>query len=119
MTNVPYHFRLVVSNALGVVYGFDQILDEANVVAWGANYAGQLNVPTNENVTAIAGAYDHNLALTTNGQVLAWGDNTFRPGGSAGESEQCVDGGGGRWPILQHGLAKQWNRVFLGGESPT
>ena len=77
VTNVPYHFRLVVSNVLGVVYGFDQILDEANVVAWGPNYAGQLNVPTNKNVTAIAGAYDHNLALTTNGQVLAWGDNTF------------------------------------------
>jgi subtilisin-like proprotein convertase family protein len=77
VTNVPYHFRLVVSNVLGVVYGFEQILDEANVVAWGADYAGQLNVPTNKNVTAIAGAYDHNLALTTNGQVLAWGDNTF------------------------------------------
>jgi len=77
VTNVPYHFRLAVSNALGVVYGFDQILDEANVVAWGANNAGQLNVTTNKNVTAIAAAYDHNLALTTNGQILAWGDNTF------------------------------------------
>ncbi len=77
VTNVPYHFQLVVSNALGAVYGFDQILDEANVVAWGADYAGQLNTPTNKNVTAIAAAYDHNLALTTNGQVLAWGDNTF------------------------------------------
>jgi subtilisin-like proprotein convertase family protein len=77
VTNVPYHFRLVVSNALGVVYGFDQILDEANVIVWGANNAGQLNAPTNKNVTAIAGAYDHNLALTTNGQVIAWGDNTF------------------------------------------
>jgi subtilisin-like proprotein convertase family protein len=77
LANVPYHFRLVVSNALGAVYGFDQILDEANVVAWGPNYAGQLNVPTNKNVTAIAGAYDHSLALTTNGQVLAWGDNIF------------------------------------------
>jgi subtilisin-like proprotein convertase family protein len=78
VTNVPYHFRLVVSNAQGVAYGFDQILDEANVVAWGPDYAGQLNVPTNlNNVVAIAGAYDHSLALNTNGLVVAWGDNTF------------------------------------------
>ena len=39
--NVPYHFRLVVSNALATVDGFDQILDEANIVAWGANFDGQ------------------------------------------------------------------------------
>ena len=77
ITTMPYHFRLVVSNVLGVVYGFDQILDEANVVAWGPNYAGQINVPTNQYVTAIAGAYDHSLALTTNSQILAWGDNIF------------------------------------------
>ena len=77
VTNVPYHFRLVVSNALGVVNGFDQILDEANVVAWGADFDGQINVPTNKNITAIAAAYDHSLSLTTNGQILAWGDNSF------------------------------------------
>src|SRR5665213_2445042 len=76
--NVPYHFRLVVSNALAVTYGFDQILDEANVVAWGANYVGQLDVPAGlSNVTAIAGAYDHSLAIKTNALIAVWGDNTF------------------------------------------
>ena len=55
-TNVAYHFRLVVSNAQSVVYGFDQVLDQANVVAWGANYLGQLNVPAGlSNVVAVAG----------------------------------------------------------------
>jgi subtilisin-like proprotein convertase family protein len=78
VANVPYHFRLVVSNALAVVYGFDQILDEANVVVWGANYVGQATVPSGlSNVVAIAGAYDHSLALKNNGTVAAWGDNTF------------------------------------------
>ena len=78
MANVPYHFRLVASNALGVVYGFDQILDEANVVVWGANYVGQANVPPGlSNVVAIAGAYDHSLALKNNGTAVGWGDNTF------------------------------------------
>ena len=78
LPNVPYHFRLVVSNALGVVYGFDQILDEANVVAWGADYVGQANVPPGlSNVVAIAGAYDHSLALKNDETAVAWGDNLY------------------------------------------
>ena len=78
LPNVPYHFRLVVSNALTVVYGFDQILDEANVVVWGANYAGQANVPAGlSNVVAIAGAYDHSLALKNNETAVGWGDNFY------------------------------------------
>jgi subtilisin-like proprotein convertase family protein len=77
--NVPYHFRLVVSNAFsGSVPGFDQILDEARIVAWGADYVKQIEVPPGlSNVVAIAGAYDHSLALKNNETVVAWGDNTF------------------------------------------
>ncbi|MGD0251350.1 MAG: S8 family serine peptidase [Verrucomicrobiota bacterium] len=78
LPNVPYHFRLVVSNALAVTHGFDQILDEANVVVWGANYAGQAKVPPGlSNVVAIAGAYDHSLALVTNETAVSWGDNLY------------------------------------------
>lgn len=76
--NVPYHYRLVVSNALAVVHGFDQILDEAYVVGWGADYLGQIDIPPGlSNAVAIAGAYDHSLALRNNETVLGWGDNTF------------------------------------------
>ena len=76
--NVPYHFRLVVSNAFAVVRGFDQILDEANVVVWGANFAGQLAAPAGlSNVVAIAGAYDHSLALKNDETAVIWGDDTF------------------------------------------
>jgi subtilisin-like proprotein convertase family protein len=77
--NVPYHYRLTVSNALAVVHGFDQILDVANVVAWGANFQKQVQLPPvlNQNVTEIAGAYDHSLAVLNNQTVVAWGDNTF------------------------------------------
>src|SRR6185312_13406294 len=76
--NLPYHYRLVASNVVGVVYGFDQILDEANIVAWGADYVKQIEVPPGlSNMVAIAGAYDHSLAIRNNGTVVAWGDNTF------------------------------------------
>ena len=76
--NLPYHFRLVVSNAQTVVYGFDQILDEAVVAVWGADFAGQANVPAGlSNVVAIAGAYNHSLAVKNNETAIGWGDNFF------------------------------------------
>jgi hypothetical protein len=76
--NIPFHCRLVVSNVSTVTYGFDQILDEANVAVWGANYVGQANVPFSlGNVVAIAGAYDHSMALRNDGTPVAWGDNSF------------------------------------------
>src|SRR6185437_11196085 len=78
LPHVPYHYRLVVSNVFAMTFGFDQILDQANVVAWGADYVKQAEVPPGlSNVVAIAGAYDHSLALKNNETVVAWGDNTF------------------------------------------
>ncbi len=56
------------------------------VVAWGNNDHGQLNVPAglNDAVAISAGQY-HNLALRANGTVVAWGENgdgqTFIPEG--------------------------------------
>jgi alpha-tubulin suppressor-like RCC1 family protein len=61
------------------------------VLAWGNNSSGQLgnggtttstiansvNLPVGTTVTAIAAGYSHSLALTSNGQVLAWGDNAY------------------------------------------
>jgi len=76
--NAPYHFRLVVSNAVAVTYGYDQIFDEGNVSAWGASYIGQTFVPPGlSNVVAISAGYDFSMALQKNGTVIAWGDNTF------------------------------------------
>jgi alpha-tubulin suppressor-like RCC1 family protein len=61
------------------------------VLAWGRNSSGQLGTGTTTNsstpvsviglgvttiITAIAAGYGHSLALTSTGQVLAWGDNT-------------------------------------------
>jgi alpha-tubulin suppressor-like RCC1 family protein len=60
------------------------------VLAWGYNPNGQLgngtttnsstpvpvSLPSGTTATAIAGGYLHSLALTSSGQVLAWGDNS-------------------------------------------
>ena len=79
-TNLPYHFRLVVSNAVSVTYGFDQIFDQGFVVAWGADFLGQTQpippVLTNL-VSGIGAGYDFSLALNSNSTVVAWGDGIF------------------------------------------
>ncbi len=115
--NVPYHFRLVVSNAQTVVHGFDQVLDEAYVVAWGANYVGQANVPSGlSNAVAIAGAFDHSLALKNDGTAVAWGDNTFGQATvPAGLNNLLAVAGGAYYSLVlkNNGTVASWGANIL------
>ncbi len=80
ITNLPYHYRLVVSNIVGVTYGFDQIFDQANVVVWGADFFGQttpLPSTLTNLVVGVGAGYDFSLAVNNDGSVVAWGDDTF------------------------------------------
>jgi alpha-tubulin suppressor-like RCC1 family protein len=44
------------------------------VIGWGANFGGQLDVPSGlTGVTAIAAGTSHSLALQEDGTVVAWG----------------------------------------------
>lgn len=73
-------YSVVVSNRLGVVESDPARLEirlGPNVVAWGTNQNGVLNVPTDlTNAVAVA-ASEHGLALTDDGRVVAWGANDF------------------------------------------
>src|SRR5205085_2757052 len=48
------------------------------VVAWGRNYLGETNVPSGLNgVIGLAAAYNHSVALRSNGTVVDWGDDSY------------------------------------------
>jgi alpha-tubulin suppressor-like RCC1 family protein len=67
------------------------LTSSGQVLAWGYNLYGQLgngsntfsstpvqvSLPSGTTVTAIAGGWNHSLALTSTGQVLAWGLNQY------------------------------------------
>ncbi len=73
-----YHYRLDVSNALGVAHGEDQLLAVSGVAAWGDNAAGVTNVPLGlSNEVAIAAEAEDGVALNSQGKVTVWGDNTY------------------------------------------
>ena len=72
-------------------YGHSLAITSAGqMLAWGWNGSGQLgnatttnsrtpvavSLPSGTTVTAIAAGYSHSLALTSTGQVLAWGSNS-------------------------------------------
>jgi subtilisin-like proprotein convertase family protein len=121
LTNVPYHFRLVVSNAQAVVYGFDQVLDQANVVAWGANFLGQLNVPAGlSNVVAVAGAYNHSLALKSSGLAVGWGENAVGQATVPANLTNLVGIAGGEYfsaALRANGTVAAWGANVFPGQT--
>ncbi|MFF2007639.1 Ig-like domain repeat protein [Streptomyces sp. NPDC058195] len=92
-SNVPVHVNLpagTTATAVSCGAGHCLALTAAGeVLAWGDNDFGQLgdgtvvsrnepvpvNLPAGTTVTSIAGGDDHSLALTSTGQVYAWGYN--------------------------------------------
>ncbi|MYQ98582.1 Ig-like domain repeat protein [Streptomyces sp. SID6139] len=92
-------------------YGFSVALTSTGqVLAWGQNDVGQLgdgtftdrttplqvHLPAGTTVTAIAAGDDYVLALTSNGQVLAWGYNEW------GQLGNGVTGGESDVPVAVH-----------------
>ncbi len=96
-TNVPSSVSAALSVAAGASHSL-ALLASGIVVGWGDDAYGQTNIPDallpvyyietyfgeyeviNPDwmpVQAIAAGGDHNLALLTNGTVVAWGDNGF------------------------------------------
>ena len=116
LTMTAEEFNELLNEPLGPVAqvgaGFGQsiaLLPSGNVVGWGSNSLGQLDVPADlAGVTAIAIGEEHGLALTQGGMVRAWGDNydgqtnvpllpQIRAIAAGGRHSVALDIGGGVW----------------------
>ncbi len=88
---VPFGLRDVVAVAAGKSHSL-ALKADSTIVSWGSNNRGQLdfpgvfNSPSKQGISAqfnassvvsIAAGFNHNLALDAEGNVVAWGDNTF------------------------------------------
>jgi len=94
-SNIPVQVSLPSGKTItAIAAGHDSALalvSDGTVLAWGYNGNGELGngnnansnipvsvqIPAGITVTAIAAGYRHNIALTSGGAVLAWGDNYF------------------------------------------
>jgi alpha-tubulin suppressor-like RCC1 family protein len=71
-------YQLVLNNAYGSFTGLVTHVSITPIIAWGDNFAGELDIPPDTGeVIAVAAGSDHSLALRADGRVVAWGDNTF------------------------------------------
>ncbi|MFA6285846.1 MAG: chitobiase/beta-hexosaminidase C-terminal domain-containing protein [Opitutaceae bacterium] len=90
-TNVPIRAGTII-NVIAISAGSWHVLalkNDGSVLAWGANYSGQLGDNTNSSrgfagpvtltgqYTAIAAGYDHSAALRTDGTLFTWGGNDY------------------------------------------
>jgi len=74
-----YHFRVAVSNVLGLAWGTDRIFNTGGrLKAWGNGSWGQTNLPAGlTNVIGISCGANHGLALKSDGTVTSWGLDAF------------------------------------------
>ncbi len=119
-SHYPMKVRLPTGiRVLAVAAGFDHSLaltSTGQVLAWGFNADGELGdgtftgpercrhhdgcsttpvqvqLPTSTKVVAVAAGHDHNLALTSTGELLAWGNNAYGQLGAGVSTgpEKCI-----------------------------
>jgi alpha-tubulin suppressor-like RCC1 family protein len=71
-------YSVTVSNAQGSLTRPIAKLVVSEIIAWGDNSAGQLDVPeTATNILMIAAGDRHNLAVRADGEIIGWGDDNY------------------------------------------
>jgi alpha-tubulin suppressor-like RCC1 family protein len=97
------------------------LLSNGTVMAWGYNFSGQLGDGTTKTsdvpvavhlapgvtVSAISAGWEENLALLSNGTLMAWGNNSFGllGDGTREGPEKCGQEGCSRVPVAVSGLS--------------
>ena len=108
-----YHYRLVASNNLGVVYGSrQQFTTGGNIVVWGNPNFGHTTVPDDlTNAVAVSGGSDHCLALRNDGTIAAWGGNYYGQTDIPPDVVEAIAIAGGQYhtlALLPDGTVRAW-----------
>ena len=114
-----YSYRLVVSNALGIVKGAERVFSTGmNVITWGNNSFGQQKAPSDlTNIVAVSGGLYYSMALRSDGRVAAWGYNDYGQTNVPVGLTNVVAIGAGRYHALAvnaAGKAVGWGRNTSG-----
>lgn len=115
-TDLPSKNKDMVAVAAGYMHSL-ALTDHEEVVAWGDNSRGQLNVPDDcdDDIEAIAAGGYHSMALDDDGEVYAWGDNSAGQSsvpGSARDNIRAISAG------LLHSMALHKNgKVYAWGDT--
>jgi hypothetical protein len=96
-------------------------LSGGSVIAWGNNYYGQCDVPTQvTNTLAVAAGSFHSMALLSDNSLIAWGNNAYgqclTPAGVHAVSIACGDTHS--MALLEDGSILAWGDNHYGQCSP-
>ncbi len=115
-----YRVRLMVSNASGLMPGWEQrFCTGQKVLGWGGDHEAETVAPANlSNAVAIAAGAFHTLALRADGTVAAWGESSDGQTNIPPTATNVVSIAAGNW----HGLALRGDGTVvdwgLGPDSP-
>ena len=89
---------------------------DGSVVAWGANFYGQTNVPADvSDAVAVAAGGHHSLALLRDGSVRAWGNNGLGQTNLPAGLENVADVKAGCWhsiALKADGTVMTWGYLY-------
>jgi M6 family metalloprotease-like protein len=101
-----------------MTFDYSASLLPQGIMAWGANYFGQCNVPApNTGFVAVAGDWHHSLGLKGDGSIVAWGWNDYGQCNVLAPNSGFVAVGGGRdysLGLKADGSISAWGRNNVG-----
>ncbi len=78
--SIPASATNIASLDIGYASHVVALRGDGTVVAWGANFANQLQVPENlTQVVQVSAGYGYSMALRADGEVVTWGDRIPQP----------------------------------------
>lgn len=122
ITTRSFQVTVVEGPSLGVQLSGRPIQRSGQVLAWGQAGLGTIVPAGLIDATAVAGGYNHSIALREDGQVVAWGDNEFGQGVVPSDLADVVAiaaGAGFNLALRADGTVRSWGSEGFGYVVPS